>query len=248
MKLREFFLKNPETAIAFSGGVDSAYLLYAAMRWGKRVKAYYVKSQFQPEFELQDALELAKDLGVDMEVIRVDVLADPVIASNPIDRCYYCKKMIFNEIKKAATADGFSLLLDGTNASDDAGDRPGMKALTELEVRSPLRECALTKPEIRERSKEAGLFTWEKPAYACLATRIPAGTEITEEKLQITEQGERFLAGLGFTDFRIRMMGNGARLQVPGAQFAMVLAHRKEITAELKKNYGAVLLDLEERG
>ena len=110
MKLREFFLKNPETAIAFSGGVDSAYLLYAAMRWGKRVKAYYVKSQFQPEFELQDALELAKDLGVDMEVIRVDVLADPVIASNPIDRCYYCKKMIFNEIKKAATADGFSLL------------------------------------------------------------------------------------------------------------------------------------------
>ena len=244
MKLREFFLKNPETAIAFSGGVDSAYLLYAAMRWGKRVKAYYVKSQFQPEFELQDALELAKDLGVDMEVIRVDVLADPVIAS----RCYYCKKMIFNEIKKAATADGFSLLLDGTNASDDAGDRPGMKALTELEVRSPLRECALTKPEIRERSKEAGLFTWEKPAYACLATRIPAGTEITEEKLQITEQGERFLAGLGFTDFRIRMMGNGARLQVPGAQFAMVLAHRKEITAELKKYYGAVLLDLEERG
>ena len=223
MKLREFFLKNPETAIAFSGGVDSAYLLYAAMRWGKRVKAYYVKSQFQPEFELQDALELAKDLGVDMEVIRVDVLADPVIASNPIDRCYYCKKMIFNEIKKTATADGFSLLLDGTNASDDAGDRPGMKALTELEVRSPLRECALTKPEIRERSKEAGLFTWEKPAYA-------------------------FLAGLGFTDFRIRMMGNGARLQVPGAQFAMVLAHRKEITAELKKYYGAVLLDLEERG
>ncbi len=111
MKLREFFLKNPETAIAFSGGVDSAYLLYAAMRWGKRVKAYYVKSQFQPEFELQDALELAKDLGVDMEVIRVDVLADPVIASNPIDRCYYCKKMIFNEIKKAATADGFPCCL-----------------------------------------------------------------------------------------------------------------------------------------
>ena len=248
MKLVDFFKENPKAAIAFSGGVDSAYLLYAAIQSGAEVKAYYVKSDFQPEFELSDAYRLAKELQAEMEVITVDALSDPMIVANPPERCYYCKKVIFNEIIRAAEKDGFSVLLDGTNASDDASDRPGMRALKELEVRSPLRECDLTKQEIRRLSKEAGLFTWEKPAYACLATRIPTGTEITKEKLQMTERAEDALFQMGFEDFRVRMMGDMAKLQFPVSQFEKVMERKEEIVAELKKYYSAVLLDLEGRG
>ncbi len=248
MDLNVFFQENPKVALAFSGGVDSAYLLYAAVESGAQVQAYYVKSPFQPQFELEDAMRLAKDLHVGMKVLQVDVLADGMVASNPPNRCYYCKKQIFQTIARAAAEDGFSLLVDGTNASDDAGDRPGMKALKELSVRSPLRECGLTKKEIRRLSKEAGLFTWDKPAYACLATRIPAETVITKELLQKTEAAEGYLSSMGFTDFRVRLYGEAARIQLPAAQLGKVLEHREEILGELKKYYPAVLLDLEVRG
>ena len=184
MTLVDFFKQNTRAALGFSGGVDSAFLLWAAKHWGGEVRAYYVKSPFQPQFELADARRLAEELGADMQVLELDVLAVPEIAENPCNRCYFCKKQIFSTIAAAAKADGFDLLLDGTNASDDAGDRPGMQALAELQVRSPLRECGLTKGEIRRLSKEAGLFTWNKPAYACLATRIPTGEVLTKEKLQ----------------------------------------------------------------
>lgn len=248
MNLYDFFNKNKRAAVAFSGGVDSAYLLYAAKQCGADVRAYYVKSVFQPQFELDDALRLAEELDVELKEIKVDVLAENEVASNPCNRCYYCKKIIFSEIIKAAKNDGLTLLLDGTNASDDVGDRPGMQALQELKVRSPLRECGLTKQEIRRLSKEAGLFTWDKPAYACLATRIPSGTEITKEKLFKTEQAENFLFDLGFKDFRVRMLGDAAKLQVPADQFGKVLEKKKKIITELKKYYSSVLLDLEERG
>lgn len=249
MTLQEFFRENPKTAIAFSGGVDSAYLLYAGIHYGAEVHAYYVKSAFQPQFELDDALRLANELHAEMTVIDADVLSEPAVASNPRDRCYYCKRVIFEKILNAAAADGFTVLLDGTNASDDAGDRPGMRALRELEVKSPLRICGLTKSAIRRLSKEAGLFTWDKPAYACLATRIPTGEPITLEKLQATERAEDFLFGLGFTDFRVRRGTDGAaRLQFPENQLERVLANRKAIVTELKKDYPSVVLDLEVRG
>lgn len=328
MDLKDFFRENPKVALAFSGGVDSAYLLYAAGESGASVRAYYVKSAFQPRFELEDARRLAGELGADMRILEEDVLADAQVASNPGDRCYHCKKRIFTAIAKAAAEDGFSVLMDGTNASDDAGDRPGMRALRELEVRSPLRECGLTKAEIRRLSKEAGLFTWDKPAYACLATRIPTGAEITEERLCRTERTESYLASVGLRDFRVRMIpmdsgrdshrapacgmpwgaepalpgagasgegafermppeekpsdgwtfermppeeepsgegafermqpekvtsGEGAaadmaRLQVTEGDIPLLLGRRKEILAELKKYYSAVMLDLEVRG
>lgn len=246
--LDDFFIENSKLALAFSGGVDSAYLLYAAIEHGAEVKAYYVKSAFQPKFEFDDAMRLAKELGADMQVLYVDVLADSTIADNPDNRCYYCKKMIFTTIAQAAEKDGYKILIDGTNASDDAGDRPGMKALKELSVRSPLRECGLTKDDIRQLSKEAELFTWDKPAYACLATRIPAGDKITEEKLEKTEMAEAYLSSLGFRDFRVRMFGNAARVQVGEEQLRLVLDKRCEIADEFKKYYEAVLLDLEVRG
>ena len=177
MTLEQFFAEKREVAVAVSGGVDSADLLYAAKRYAARVKAYYVSTAFQPEFELEDARRLADELGADMLVLHVDVLSNSAVTANPSDRCYHCKNTLFRQILRAAENDGFPVLLDGTNASDDAGDRPGMRALRELSVRSPLRECGLTKAEIRRLSREAGLFTWDKPAYACLATRIRTGED-----------------------------------------------------------------------
>ena len=248
MTLPEFFRANPRTAVAFSGGVDSSYLLYAARQWGREVRAYYVHSAFQPAFELADARRLAEDVGAELRVLEVDVLACPAVTANPADRCYHCKQAIFTTILSAARADGFPVLLDGTNASDDAGDRPGMRALRELAVRSPLRECGLTKPEIRRLSREAGLFTWDKPAYACLATRIPTGEVITAEKLRRTERAEDFLFSLGFTDFRVRALGEDAKLQLRPEQLPLALEKRAEILDFLKQDYRSVLLDLEVRG
>ena len=247
MDLKAFFEENPKVALAFSGGVDSAYLLYAAVRFGADVRAYYVKTSFQPAFEYEDALRLSRELGAEMVTIHLDVLSDNSIAENPKNRCYYCKKRIFNAILEQAKADGYTLVIDGTNASDDASDRPGMVALKELQVRSPLRECGLTKAEIRKLSKEANLFTHDKPAYACLATRIPTGTPITAEKLAITEKNEGFLRSLGFTDFRIRFMGTAAKLQVAEAELPLLFEKREAILAQLKNDYTEVLLDLEVR-
>lgn len=248
MTLQAFFKQHKEVALAFSGGVDSAYLLYAAKQHAERVYAYYVKAEFQPEFELEDAKRLAAELGAEFRVLPVSVLGNPCVKANPQDRCYHCKGTIFAAILEAAKADGFSTIIDGTNASDDAADRPGMKALQEMQVLSPLREAGLTKDRIRQLSKEAGLFTWDKPAYACLATRIPCGEEITMEKLAATEAAESFLFSLGFSDFRIRTeQGNGI-IQLPESQWSKFAACRAEILDELKQYYQRVWLDLEVRG
>ncbi len=247
MQLNDFFKQHTKLALAFSGGVDSAYLLYAGIKAGCDIHAYYVKSAFQPQFELDDALKLAKELDAKMTVLDLDILSEETITKNPLNRCYYCKQKIFGEIIEAARADGYELLIDGTNASDDAADRPGMKALLELQVRSPLRECEITKAQVRALSKAAGLFTWNKPAYACLATRIPAGTLITKENLQTTENAEKILSDLGFSDFRIRLSGKDAKIQVREEDLEKLLLYRKEILETLKPYYLSVTLDLETR-
>ena len=247
MNLQGFFTENRSAALAFSGGVDSAYLLYAGLKYGCDLTAYYVKAEFQPQFELDDAMRLAEQLGARMKVIRVSVLGDEDVRANGPRRCYFCKRQIFSKIMEAAKADGYSLVLDGTNASDDADDRPGMQALMELSVRSPLRECGLTKAQIRDLSKEAGLFTWNKPAYACLATRIQTGMAITEKDLEITEYAESTLAAMGFRDFRVRKIGESAKLQVREEQLPLVLERRREILDALNEKYKTITLDLEFR-
>lgn len=247
MELKDFFEQNPNVAIAFSGGVDSSYLLYAAIKYGKKVKAYYIKSAFQPQFEYDDAMKMIDHLKADVKVIEVDALEDERVAANPTNRCYYCKLNIYSKIIESAVADGFEVLIDGTNATDDADDRPGMKALRELKVISPLRECGLTKDEIRKLSKEAGLFTWNKPAYACLATRIPAGIPIDEQMLSNTEKAEGILFEMGFTDFRIRYFEGCARIQIVEEQMPILVEKRKDILAALKPYYRSVMLDLEVR-
>lgn len=247
MDLRQFFEENPKAALAFSGGVDSAYLLYAAKAYSAQVKAYYVKTPFQPAFELEDARRLAAECNADMQILEVDVLADECVRVNPPDRCYHCKKRLFSRILQQAAADGFPLVMDGTNASDDAADRPGMRALTELRVCSPLRLCGLTKQEVRRLSKEVGLFTHDKPAYACLATRIPTGTPITQEELSRTEWAEEYLKSLGFSDFRVRLYQDCAKLELRQAQLPLLLKRRAQIVQVLKERYQDVLLNLEVR-
>lgn len=246
-KLMDFFKENRRAALGFSGGVDSAYLLWAGLQAGAQIQPYFIQTPFQPAFELEDARKLTGHLGVALKIIELDVLQQEKVAENPQNRCYYCKLALFGALKEQALSDGYELLCDGTNASDDAGDRPGMQALAELKVRSPLRECGLTKDEIRRRSREAGLFTWNKPAYACLATRVTAGERIQKEDLVRIEQGEQALFQLGFTDFRIRLYHDAARIQLPCSQMEQAFSLREEICRQLKHWFPAVMLDLEGR-
>lgn len=247
MDLNAFFDGHPEVAVAFSGGVDSAYLLYAASRCARRVGAYCVRSRFQPAFEYADAAAFASRLGVKLTTIELDVLSVPGVRENPPERCYLCKTAIFSAIRRAAGEDGFDVLLDGTNASDDVRDRPGMRALQELGVLSPLRLCGLHKQTIRSLAREAGIPLWDKPAYACLATRIPHGEPLSEAKLAAAEQAEAFLFSLGFRDFRVRSQNGQARIQLREEQLPLLMRHRAAVLEQLRRLYGAVLLDLEVR-
>lgn len=254
--LREFFTEHSTIALAFSGGTDSSYLLYAAKACGVNVHAYYVSTPFQPQFELDDAKLLAESLHADMTVLPFDVLTDKVVKSNPKDRCYYCKNQVFGGILKAAKEDGFTEIMDGTNASDDAGDRPGMRALKEMKVLSPLRLSGITKTALREYSRNAGLFTWNKPAYACLATRVPSGISIEASVLKDVEWAEKSLSDLGFRDFRVRVYPDPAagdtkpdapwcaKLQLTEDMIPKLMEQRKEICALLKQRFTDVTLDL----
>ena len=219
MHLANFFGTNPRAALGFSGGVDSAYLLYAGLKQGAEIQPYYVRSAFQPEFEHKDALRLCEELGVSLVTIELDILAIPEVASNPARRCYFCKKAIFTALKQRALQDGYTLLIDGSNASDDAEDRPGMQAL-------------------------AGLFPWDKPAYACLATRIPTETPIQANDLRRVEAAEDLLKQMGFSDLRVRLFHGAARLQLPQDQMQTALENAAALRTALAPYFETVLLDL----
>ena len=246
-KLKTFFGQHGNVAVAFSGGVDSSVLLLFAVKYAKRVKAYFVKSQFQPQFELDDAKEIAEKLGVDLKVINADVLSDKVIAANPENRCYYCKRRVFSAILSAAESDGFDTVLDGTNATDDIADRPGFKALQEMKVLSPLKECGISKKEIRAVAKENGLLVADKPSYACLATRIPCGTVITNELLSTTEKAENELMALGFKNFRVRYENGAAKLELGKKEHELLKEKRENVFAALSNYYNEIRIDLKER-
>ena len=248
MKIQDFFSENPRVAVAFSGGVDSSYLLYAAKEAGCDVHAYIAGTQFQPEFERNDALRLAESINVAVTIAALDLSDNQNIAQNPADRCYYCKTAILSTLWELARADGYTVLCDGTNADDDETDRPGMRALREQGVVSPLRDSGLTKEEIRRLSRQAGLFTHDKPSYACLATRIPTGTPITEKYLKTIENAENNIFDMGFSDFRVRLLPpDGAMLQLPEAQLDAAAARRAEILAALLPYVRNVVLDLTPR-
>lgn len=247
MDLKQFFKANPKAALAFSGGVDSAYLLYMAKQCRADVTAYFVKSAFQPAFELEIAKRFANELAVNLKIVELDILAVNEVAANDEKRCYYCKQALLGVLKEAAAKDGYSVMIDGTNATDLADERPGMKALAEAGVLSPLKLCGLGKDDIRAFSKAAGLFTWNRPAYACLATRIPTGKTIAAKDLIKIEKGEDELFRLGFSDFRIRLFQEAARVQMPIEQMNLAIEKRQAILSALKPYFNAVFLDLEGR-
>ncbi len=247
MNLKKFFSKYQKTAVAFSGGVDSSYLLYAAKKYAKEVKAYYIKSEFQPRFEFDNILNFVSKFGIDLKIIKLKILSDKKVAANPHNRCYFCKKQIFSAIYNAAKKDGFDFIIDGTNASDKESDRPGMKALKELNILSPLKICKLTKTAVRKLSKKENLPTWNKISYTCLATRIVTGQKINKHLLRRTEKAEDYLFTLGFSDFRVRTVGDTAKIQVKKEQIPLVISNRKKILKKLSEDYKNVCLDLEAR-
>lgn len=248
MDLREFFAQHPKVALGFSGGVDSSYLLYAAVQCGADIKPYFIKGPFQPEFEKQDVLKMAELLHIgNLSVLEANPLSDARVVQNDRLRCYYCKQTVFGLIKKQAASDSYELVIDGTNASDNLEDRPGFKALQEMQVLSPLLLAGLTKAEIRKRSREAGLFTWNKPSYACLATRIPTGCPIEPLVLQRVEKAEKALMELGYSDFRVRVLGKAAKLQLKPEQLPKLLQERVQVRELLLQDFDDVYLDLKER-
>ena len=216
--LKELLIGRPKRALAFSGGTDSSYLLWACIELGMDVRPYFVKGAFQTDSELERANDFCERLGVVLTVIEVDILADEEIISNPEDRCYLCKRKVFSMIRDVSSKDGCFDIMDATNASDDPAIRPGMRALAELGVLSPLKECGLTKPEIRELSRLAGLDNWDVPSDSCLATRILTGYRITADDLRKVESAEREIRELGFRDFRVRSFDSRCRLDTVPTQ------------------------------
>ena len=182
--LARFFERTPRFAVAFSGGCDSSYLLSAAVAAGCDVHAYGVKTQFQAEFELEDSRRLAREVGFPLTIIEADVLADEAICENPPERCYLCKRFVFGSILDRMREDGFEVLCDGTNATDNPDRRPGFRALAELGVVSPLRRAGMTKGDVRAASRKLGIFTADKPSFSCLAVHSPRGERLTQDVLE----------------------------------------------------------------
>lgn len=202
-------------AVAFSGGVDSTFLLYCAKQaLGQRAAAFMARSSLSPRWEQADAQDFCKAQGIGLSWVAFDPLASPAFCENPPERCYLCKTLLLGALKQAALAAGYPHVAEGSNL-DDLGDyRPGLKAVAELEVYSPLREAGLTKAHIRQLSRELGLPVWDKPSFACLASRIPYGEPIDEKKLAMVEGAEAALFALGLQQVRVRVQGLAARIEV----------------------------------
>ena len=213
-----------KAAIAFSGGVDSVFLLYAAKEaLGGQVLALTVSLHAVPEKELEEAKDFCRQHQIRHRVESIDEFLIPGFAENPPDRCYLCKKTLFGRMLKTAGEEGFLTLMEGSNVDDQGDYRPGLRALRELQIQSPLKESGFTKTEIREMSRRLCLPAWEKPSMACLASRFVYGELITPEKLSMVGQAEEFLTELGFAQRRVRMHGSLARIELLPEEVSAVL-------------------------
>jgi len=248
-KLKEILERIGSAVIAFSGGVDSSYLLYAAYQvLGNKVLAVTAESPAYPMFEVEEAKGFCQKHGIPHLLIVSEELDDPQFCQNSSERCYFCKLGLFQQLWQIAKDKGFSQVLDGSNVDDLSDHRPGRKAASQLRVLSPLTEAGLGKDDIRELSQKAELSSWDKPSSACLASRISYGNPITIEKLKKIEKAEMILRDLGFRQFRVRVHDNLARIEIRRQEMeqALSLDFTNAIAKELKKiGFTYITLDLE---
>lgn len=245
-RLKEYLSKFDKACVAFSGGVDSTYLLRIAHDvMGDRVMAVTALSSFFAKRETNEAIDFCRNEGIKQILVRIDENDIDNFEQNPADRCYFCKKHIFAKIMDEAEKNNAFAVFDGSNADDVNDYRPGMKAKKELGVFSPLLDVGLNKKEIRYLSQRAGLSTYDKPSFACLASRFEYGDIITKEKLFMVETAEQYLFDMGFTQFRVRYHGGIARIEVLPSEFSKVLELKDHICSHLEKlGFDYISLDL----
>ena len=248
-KLEEILSQMGKILVAFSGGVDSTFILAKAkdVLGKENVIAVTANSETFPDREFNEASRLIQSLGVTHKKIVIHELENKDFVENSRFRCYHCKTNLFTKVKELAEELGLPYVVDGTNASDVHDYRPGMKALQELGIESPLKEAGLSKEDIRSLSKDMNLPTWDKPSYACLSSRIPYGTEITQDKIEQLDACEDYLYVLGLKQFRVRHHDTIARIETSERDFQLVLQYRHEIEKKFKE-YGFVYITLDLTG
>lgn len=247
-KLKKIISSYGSCLVAFSGGLDSSFLLKVAslVLPKDKILAVTAFSETYPDQELEFSKRIAKSLRLRHKIIKTDEFKDKRFTSNTINRCYFCKRRLFSKIKQIAKKYKLNVVADATNVSDKSDFRPGEKAIRELKIHSPLSEAGLSKEEIRKLSRKLGLSTWNKPSLACLASRIPYGTRITRESLRRINQAETYLRNLGFKQVRLRHYNGLCRIEVFQDEIAQMLSKRSRIVEELKNlGYNYITLDLE---
>lgn len=241
---------NQDIYIAFSGGVDSSLLLYTACEFASKknhiVNAVTIHTTLHPLNEVEITKQIAKEAGAVHSVIQVDELQNAGVMDNPVNRCYLCKKYLFTQLREIAQSQNIDIIMDGTNEDDLHVYRPGIQALRELEIISPLADAGMTKEDVRNMAQEYGLSVARRPSAPCLATRFPYGTNLTYDKMQNVEKGEEYIKILGFYNVRIRVHEDIARIEVDSQDIIKLLEHRADIISYLKNlGYAYISVDME---